>query len=127
MNYNLIIADLEDRFDVKISNYIDTDYIRDYEMRNNATFCGRHIQLGPFDVEENKLIAIFHEIGHLLISRSEHLALTSFNNLTQWKTAWERLAWVHGIKAAKEMNIVFSFSAYRYAINRLHTYETYNG
>lgn len=94
---------------------------------NNASVCGNIIEVGVYDVAEYRLFAIFHELGHILTPQPERQELLEINNLAEWKTAVEKLAWIHGINAARKLGIAFSFSAYRYAVGQIQSYHNYNG
>lgn len=126
-----VIEELSTSYNITVTFHCpvkEKKYIEDYEMYNNAWCAGRDIYLGPYDNDEFQLIALFHELGHII---TPSVVLSDINvidnDLATWKTAIERAAWKYGIQAAHDMGIKFSYSAYRYAISRLRTYYTYNG
>ena len=81
--------------------------------KNEGACTDDTICMGEYDDENNLLISLFHEIGHILNPKRNKIDL-KYNK--------EKRAWKSGLREAKKFGIVFPFSAYRYAISRLRTY-----
>ena len=107
---------IDDRTFIKLSLYKEDDY------RNHGGWsCFDEIFMGHFDDDklEHRLIAFFHELGHVDDKQKKRLG-----NWRDWDyyNFDEASAWNTGIRLAKEHGITFSEDAINWGKEQLSTY-----
>ena len=95
------------------------------EHRNNMASSGSMIFLNEFDDPDFEIVAFFHELGHVEISRSPYF---SFNSAFCY-LASEALAWSVGFAIAEREGYVWDYRSKQkeYARECLKTYLNHEG
>jgi len=98
-----------------------------------GSWCAGHITNEPeiwigygYYKPEHKLIAFFHELGHITSNDDlEYTKLVLNQKTSKLKIDFERDAWKNGLIIAKKYNYDFDISILRWAINCLWSYKNY--
>lgn len=122
ININFLIEKLSIDFNIKIIQIVSGD---EYHLSNGDVYANRSyiigndiIQLGIYDDINLKLISLFHEIGHIIVSNNH--SYEEILNFSEFEI--EKLAWDYGYKEAELYNIQFSKESKEWALKQLNTY-----
>lgn len=82
---------------------------------NASSYGGGEIYIGEYDNDENKLISLYHELGHKYITGNYYTRLTL-----------EIKCWDIGIKMAEKDGILFSDDAIKWGYEQALTYTNHD-
>lgn len=127
MNQSNIITDVCARFNIKLTDIRDNEEqiiaqstgSRDDWIDNSYIYGNDEIVMGFYNDEDKRLASIFHEIGHILINKTDFPA----NVKTM---LWEIECWNLGLEyARKEYGLVFSEDVVKWAYEKGLSYYKY--
>lgn len=113
-DFNLNLVNITPR---NIDKYAKLYEIEKEDLINNAQIIGdEDIILGLYDDKEIKLAALFHEVGHTLVTESFEKLVNNDQFLIEYQ------AWIEGLKLAKRYGYKFSGKTFKYILTSLNSY-----
>jgi len=101
-----------------INKYSKKYKIEINDLKNNAEYLeeDEKIILGLYDDKEIRLAALFHEIGHTLVTEAYEKMVNYDVMLIEYQ------AWIEGLKVANKYKYVFSNKTFKYILTSIHSY-----
>ena len=113
-DYNLKLINITEG---NIDEYAKKFDIEKETLMNNAYIIGdQDIILGIYDDKEVRLAALFHEIGHTLVSENYEKLVNYDAMLIEYQ------AWIEGLKEAKKYGYTFSSKTFHYILKSLNSF-----
>lgn len=113
-DFNLKLINITPR---NIDKYSALYEIKKEDLINNSQIIGdEEIILGLYDDKEIKLAAMFHEVGHTLVTESFEKLVNNDQLLIEYQ------AWIEGLKLAKRYGYKFSEKTFEYILTSLNSY-----